>query len=182
MEHEGTEVIERTSWVGMRQRTRERQAALYADHAPGAVRFALLLTGDGELAQDLVQDAFIRVFGRFGDLREPGAFPSYLRRTIINLSNDYLRRKKLERAHVRSESTTGSTTTAGPDISSRDEMWRALQALPQRQRSAVVLRYYEDLSEQETADAMECSVGAVKSLTSRGLNALRVKIRGEIDG
>jgi RNA polymerase sigma-70 factor (sigma-E family) len=176
-----TEVLERTSWVGMRRRTRERQAELYGDHAPGAVRFAFLLTGDGELAKDLVQDAFVRVFGKFGDLRRSEAFPSYLRRTIVNLCNDYMRRKKLERANIRSQSLA-STRTEGPDISTRDEIWRALLTIPLRQRTAVILRYYEDLSEHQTADAMSCSVSAVKSLTSRALSALRLQIRGEKDG
>jgi RNA polymerase sigma factor (sigma-70 family) len=66
-----------------------------------------------------------------------------------------------------------------PDVAGREDMWRRLRTLPSRQRAALVLRYYEDLSERETADALRCSVAAVKSLTARAMSALREGIRGE---
>jgi RNA polymerase sigma factor (sigma-70 family) len=71
---------------------------LYVRHAPAALRLAFFLTGDRELAQDLVQDAFVRIAGRFGHLRTPDAFEAYLRRTIVNLFTSHLRRLRLERA------------------------------------------------------------------------------------
>ena len=73
----------------------------------------------------------------------------------------------------------GAMTSGMPDIAGREDMWRRLRTLPARQRAVLVLRYYEDLSERETADALRCSVAAVKSLTARATSALREGIRGE---
>src|SRR5438270_10702370 len=73
---------------------------LYLQHADDAVRLAYLLTGDRALAEDLVQDAFVRLAGRLVHLRDPGAFHAYLRRTVVNLSNSHFRRRKVERAYV----------------------------------------------------------------------------------
>jgi RNA polymerase sigma-70 factor (sigma-E family) len=158
------------------ERHREQHAGgrlgeLYAQHAPDAARLAYLLTGDRALAEDLVQDAFVKLFGRFRDLRNPEAFGAYLRRTIVNLSHSHFRHLRVERAYLQRE---GSTPHApGPEFGARDEMWRVLLRLPERQRAAIVLRYYEDLSEAETADALGCPTGTVKSLVSRGIDRLR---------
>jgi RNA polymerase sigma-70 factor (sigma-E family) len=158
---------------------RGRLAELYAQHAPEAARLAYLITGDRALAEDLVQEAFVRMFGRFRDLRNPDAFGPYLRTTVVNLSRSHFRHAKVERAYVERE---GSAPRPGvvPDLGAREEMWQALLRLPERQRTAVVLRYYEDLSEAETADAMRCPLGTVKSLVSRGIGRLRDEMtRGE---
>lgn len=151
-----------------------RMGELYARYAPGAARLAYLLTGDRATADDLVQEAFVRVFGRFRDLRDPGAFESYLRRTVVNLTNSHFRRLRTEREYVRRRRVERPVSI--PDIAARDEMWQALQRLPARQRTAIVLRYYEDLSEAATADALRCPVGTVKSLVSRGLERLRSEV------
>jgi RNA polymerase sigma-70 factor (sigma-E family) len=148
-----------------------RLGELYARHAPSAVRLAYLLTGDHALAQDLVQDAFVRLYGRFRDLRDPNAFPAYLRATVVNLSRSYFRRRRVERAYVERERSPSNPGSAPVDA--RYEMWEALQSLPPRQRAAIVLRFYEDLTEAETADVLRCAVGTVKSLVSRGLQRLR---------
>ena len=155
-----------------------RLAELYRRHAPEAARFAYLLTGDRALAEDLTQEAFVRMYARFRDLRNPDAFPWYLRKTVLNLARSHFRRANVERAYVRSESRV--PVSPQPDLGSREEMWQALLGLPQRQRAAIVLRYYEDLSEKDTADVMGCPVGTVKSLVSRGLERLRGDMsRGE---
>jgi RNA polymerase sigma-70 factor (sigma-E family) len=159
-----------------------RLANLYGTHSKGAVRFAYLLTGDLELAQDLTQDAFIRVFGRFGDKRAPEAFTAYLRRTIVNLARDHWRRRVLEMRHTRRERSLARPATAElPDTGLRDQLWQALYELPVRQRAVLILRHYDDLSEQQTAQVLGCSVGAVKALSTRGLSALRDQIRGDTD-
>src|SRR5438067_2468620 len=145
---------------------------LYRRHAPDAARLAYLLTGDRALAEDLVQDAFVRMFGRFRDLRNPDAFGAYLRRTIVNLANSHFRRLRVERAYVAREGAAPAAAAA-PEVGARDEMWRALLGLPERQRTAIVLRFYEDLSEAETSDVMRCPKGTVKSLVSRGIERLR---------
>src|SRR6188472_2170379 len=74
-------------------------AELYERYAPGAIRFAYLLTGDRALAEDLVQDAFVRLGGRLRHLRNPAAFESYLQRTVVNLSRSHFRHAKVERTH-----------------------------------------------------------------------------------
>ena len=147
-----------------------RLETLYAAHAPDAARLAYLLTGDRALAEDLVQEAFVRMFGRFRDLRQPEAFGAYLRKTVVNLARSHFRRKRVESTYLEKESRL-SGSAGGP--TAHDEMWDALKALKPRQRAAIVLRYYEDLTEAQTADVLGCAVGTVKSLVSRGLDQLR---------
>jgi RNA polymerase sigma-70 factor (sigma-E family) len=150
---------------------------LYLAHVDAAMRFAYLLLGEREAAQDLVQDAFVRVFGRYADLKDPNAFGPYLRRTLINLATDRRRKTALE---FQRRSLLGSTAVGElPDIVERTVMRSALSSLPTRQRAALVLRYYEDLSETQAADALGCSVTALKSLVTRGLARLRERLEGE---
>jgi RNA polymerase sigma-70 factor (sigma-E family) len=155
---------------------------MYLRHADDAVRLAYLLTGDGALAEDIVQDAFVRLAGRLVHLRDPDAFDAYLRRTVTNLSNSYFRRKRVERAYLaraRGAIVTQEDRWSGPSIEDRDALWRALGRLSQRQRVAIVLRFYEDLPERGVAEIMNCRPGTVKSLVSRGLETLRNEIEGE---
>jgi RNA polymerase sigma-70 factor (sigma-E family) len=159
-----------------------RLAELYQRHADDAVRLAYLLTGDRALAEDLVQDAFVRLAGRLVHLRDPGAFDAYLRKTVVNLSNSYFRRRKVERAYLERTQARGGDEPAawsGPSVEDRTDLWHAMAALSQRQRAALVLRFYEDLSEQSVAELLRCRPGTVKSLVSRGLETLRNEIRGE---
>jgi RNA polymerase sigma factor (sigma-70 family) len=151
---------------------------LYVRHAPGALRLAYFLAGDQELAEDLVQDAFVRIAGRFGHRRLPEGFDAYLRRTIVNLFTSHLRRRRLERAWEARH--RGPEPVAGPeDPSVRDELFQALLRLPKRQRAAIVLRYYEDLSQQDAADVMRISPRALNALVSRGMATLRKHVRSE---
>lgn len=152
-----------------------RLGELYARYAPEAARLAYLLTGDRHTAEDLMQEAFVRVFGRFRDLREPASFERYLRRTLVNLTNSRFRRLRTERAYLERRRVEPPPPSI-PDLAARDEMWGALQQLPPRQRAAIVLRFYEDLSEAQTADVLRCPVGTVKSLVSRGLARLRSEV------
>jgi RNA polymerase sigma factor (sigma-70 family) len=162
------------------RRSRERMADLYVAHAPDAFRLAYLLTGDREAAADIVQDAFVRLVGRFRDLREPQSFGPYLRSTVVNLSRDRFRRLRSERARVsRQRALRHEEGTTEPDVEARDVIGQALRSLPYRQQAALILRYYEDLSEHETAQTLRCSVSAVKALVTRGTSALREKLRGE---
>jgi len=159
-----------------------RLAELYRRHAPEAIRLAYMLTGDRQLAEDLVQDAFVKLAGRLAHLRDPGAFPAYLQRTVVNLVNSHLRRKRLERAYLRRATAEAPTTMATPDTDRRLELWADLQRLPSRQRAAVVLRIYEDLPERQVADILGCRPGTVRSLVSRGLSTLRIHVRSDGDG
>jgi RNA polymerase sigma-70 factor (sigma-E family) len=152
---------------------------LFVRHAPSATRLAYFLCGDRDLAQDLVQDAFVKVAGRFGHLRVPDAFDAYLRRTIVNLFTSHLRRLRLERAELRRERSLTTLEHRDPDPAERDAMWRALQRLPIRQRAAVVLRFYEDLSEHEAADVLGCAASALNALVRRAMATLRNEIGDE---
>lgn len=155
-------------------------ADLYERHVPAAGRFAYLLTGDLGQAEDLVQEAFVRVIGRFGHLRVPDAFEAYLRRTIVNLHTSSLRRKRVERAYLERATTEAEPSAALPDIGEREDLWHALDHLTARQRAAIVLRFYEDLSERETAELLRTSPAAVKSLVARAMETLRARIGSEM--
>jgi RNA polymerase sigma-70 factor (sigma-E family) len=152
-------------------------ADLYARYVPAGVRLAYLLTGDRHQAEDLAQEAFIRCVGRFNHLRSHAAFESYLRRAIVNLHTSGLRRRRLERAWLQREGHRVATATSLPvDVGARTDLWSALATLPARQRAALVLRFYEDLSERDTAEALGCTLAAVKSLVARGSEALRTQL------
>lgn len=149
---------------------------LYRVHSPDALRLAYLLVGDREAAADLVQDAFVRLLGRYRDLRDVDHFEAYLRKTVVNLSKDHHRKRATERSYIARHSPGEEGDHAlDPD----EELHVALLKLPERQRAAIALRYLEDLSEQQTADVMDTTVAAVKSLTQRGSATLRRHLEGE---
>ena len=150
--------------------------SLYLQHAPSALRLAYFLTGDQETARDLVHDAFVRVAGRFGYLRQPDGFDAYLRRTIVNLNASRLRRLKVERASLEREAAYPVVAVAERDPSVSEDLWRAILDLPPRQRAAIVLRFYEDLSEVQAADILRCSVKALNQLVVRAMKTLRSRI------
>ena len=153
--------------------------ALYRAHAADALRLGYLLTGDRTLAEDLVQDAFVRVLGRFHDLRNRDAFWWYLRRTIVNLSTSYFRRRGVERAWLARQGPD-QATPAPHDLGERDRLRQALMKLRPEQRAAIVLRFYEDLSEADTAEALGMPLGTVKSTVSRGLERLRHELQEDV--
>ena len=161
-----------------RRRRTERDRGLeglYRTHAPEALRLAYLLTGERALAEDLVQDAFVRVLGRFHDLRNRDAFWWYLRQTIVNLARSQFRRRRVERAWLERQQPAGSVAPLD-DLGERDRLRRALMTLRPEQRAAIVLRFYEDLSEADTAQALGVAVGTVKSMVSRGMERLRTEL------
>ena len=158
-----------------------RLAELYRAHIDGAFRLAYLLTGDRALAEDLAQDAFVRLIGRLVHVRRSGDFDAYLRATVVNLSNSYFRRRRVERRYLQRQAGLRQQNPEGPDAGTRDQMQRALSLLPKRQRTAIILRFYEDLSESQAADLMRCRPGTVSSLVSRGMETLRAVIRGARD-
>jgi len=148
---------------------------LYASHAPRARGLAFLLTGDAQLAEDLVQDCFVKLAGRVLPVSDPGA---YLRRMVVNASHSHHRKLRVRRERARDEAgVVGADTDHSPDgtdgRAERDRLLSALAGLPERQRAAVVLRHWMDLSEEQCATELGCSVGTVKSLASRGRAALR---------
>jgi len=122
------------------------------------------------------------VAGRFRHMRSAGAFDAYLRRTVVNLCMTYHRRQRTAREYARGLGARAERTEPRvglPDIETRDEIRAALAQLPIRQRAAVVLRFYADLSEQQVADALGCSVTAERSLVFRAMETLRTRIGGD---
>ena len=152
-------------------------AELYTRHVPSAIRLAFLLSGDRQQAEDLAHEAFVRCVGRFAHMRAHQAFDAYLRRAVVNLHTSGLRRTRTERAWLAKEGAAEVRRSASmPDVGAKEDLWRALATLPARQRAALVLRYYEDLSEHDTAAVLRCSLAAVKSLVARGSEALRTAV------
>lgn len=148
-------------------------AAVFNAHHRRAVRLAYLLTGDADQAEDIVADAFTKVWKQWSKGRVNDVGP-YVRRAVVNESNSKLRRRYLERREAsRQTGDDRGVRRIDDQAADHDQVWQALSRLPQRQREAVVLRYYEDLSEAETAEVLGVSVGTVKSQVSRGLTRLQ---------
>ena len=150
---------------------------LYLRFGPGGLRLAYLLIGDHQAAEDCVQEAFARVIARLGHVRTGQAFDAYLRRTIVNLTKNGWRRRSAERANaLAGRGRTEVSPAADADVVDRLTMFQAIQALPIRQRTAIVLRFYEDLPEGEIAAVMRCRPGTARSLISRGMATLRAEL------
>ena len=145
--------------------------ALLAEKGENLLRTAILLAGSRAEGEDLLQAALERVIKRWRWIR--GNPEGYLRRTLHHLAIDGWRAKQTWRARLGLLAAPEATPDTADAVDQRDRVVRLLQQLPPRQRTAVVLRFWEDLTEAETAKAMNISVGAVKSATSRGLSKLR---------
>lgn len=150
---------------------------LYERHIGPATALARLLMGDPHAAEDVAHDAFIRAAGRLGALRDPAAFEAYLRRTVVNACNARLRRLRLERAFLKRGLPPAAASP--PAFEERDRLWTAILGLPYRQRAAVALRFYEDLSEAQAAEVLRCSPRAVNALISRVMRTLREALHEE---
>jgi RNA polymerase sigma-70 factor (sigma-E family) len=155
---------------------------LYLRFGPGGLRLAYLLIGDHQAAEDCVQEAFARVIARLGHVRTGQAFDAYLRRTIVNLAKNGWRKSSTERAKAFAGTPpTQVAPAADADVVDRLTMFQAIQALPIRQRTAIVLRFYEDLPEADIAAVMRCRPGTARSLISRGMAALRSELERYTD-
>ena len=145
---------------------------LFRAHATPLLRLAILLTGDYELAEELVQEAFVRL-RRSGATPLPGTELAYLRRTVVNLSHGHHRRLRVARAKRPDDERVGPA--AEVDAVRRDEQRAVVDAvrrLPERQRDCIVLRFYADLSDTEIADALGISPGSVKTHLHRARASL----------
>ncbi|WP_061290952.1 SigE family RNA polymerase sigma factor [Herbidospora cretacea] len=157
----------------------EAISLLYEEHALGLTRLALIMLGDRESAEDVVQDSFLGLHRRWRLLRDPAAALPYLRSSVLNNARSTLRRRRLPSWFAGAyDPPVWSAESAALLGAERREVLEALHRLPRRQREALVLRYYAELSEEEAAHAMGVSRGTVKSTTSRALDALG-RILGE---
>ena len=143
---------------------------------PRLVRTAYLLCGDSHEAHDLVQVTLMRVHRRWRSIERTDLPQAYARRILINLAASFWRRRL--RAPLVALSAVGERgePDAAAAFADRAELWEAVMALPPRTRAVLVLRYFEDLTEAETAAALGCSVGSVKSQASRGIARLRSEL------
>jgi RNA polymerase sigma-70 factor (sigma-E family) len=152
----------------------EAVTALYQTHYAALVRTAAVLVGDFATAEDVVQDSFIATHRAWSRLRDTSSALPYLRRSVINKSRSVLRHRVVADRHppaLAPELPSAEESTLA--VVERSAVLAALDALPSRQREVVVLQYYADLSEAETAAALGISKGAVKSHAARAKDCLR---------
>jgi RNA polymerase sigma-70 factor (sigma-E family) len=148
--------------------------ALYSANYRSLVRLSTLLVRDVGTAEEVVQDAFVAMHSAWRRLRDPEKALSYLRQSVVNRSRSVLRhRAVVEKYAPKGLPDAPSAENGAITEIERTEVIKALGELPTRQREALVLRYYADLSEAEIASTMGISRGAVKSHTARGMAALR---------
>jgi RNA polymerase sigma-70 factor (sigma-E family) len=140
---------------------------------PALLRTAYLLTGDRHLAEDLAQTALEKAAVAWGRVRRADDVDAYVRRILVNTHLSRFRRRRVVEVLER-ETPEVPSTDSSHRIALRDELLRALATLPKRQCAVVVLRYWEDLSEAQTAAVMGCSVGTVRSQAYKALAKLRV--------
>ena len=144
-------------------------------------RTAYLLCGDWYLADDLVQETLARAYSHWRKVQRADSPSAYVRRILINESRRSWRRNRNVTVHPDVDLADITAVDMSDEVVNRDELLQALQSLPARQRATVVLRFLEGLSERETAAALGCSEGTVKSQTSRALIKLKsVLKRGDI--
>lgn len=139
--------------------------ALYAERRVALVRLAYLLTSDREVAEEVVHDALLALRPRWDDIADP---PAYLRTAVVNRCRSWLRRQRTARAY-RPPPAEDARLVA-------DELWDALATLDERRRTAIVLRFYEDLPDAAIAEVLGCRPATVRTLVHRGLHALRKEI------
>lgn len=155
----------------------EQVAALFDEHRAGLCRLAALLLGDRAAAEEVVQEAFLRTFAGWRRVRQPERALGYLRAAVVNQCRSRARRRVTEDRGNRTVWAAEAGRVAH-DVWSGDEaaesirVLAAIRALPPRQREAVVLRYYADLSEADMAAALGCSAGTVKSQLAKARASL----------
>jgi|HubBroStandDraft_1064217.scaffolds.fasta_scaffold48347_2 RNA polymerase sigma-70 factor (sigma-E family) len=166
-----------------KDRARQEFEGFVSESGADLLRTAYLVVWDLPSAEDLVQECLFQVAKRWPRVRVMDHPTAYARRILFNLALDDSRHRSRRQAELdgRDQAALESRTDLGAArqmrlVESSSELTDAVAALPPRQRAALVLRYFEDLSEAETADLLGCSVGTVKSTTSRALARLRQKL------
>jgi RNA polymerase sigma-70 factor (sigma-E family) len=171
-----------------RSRTRDTRdadfAAYLAARQPSLLRTAYLLTGNRHDAEDLVQTAFAKLYLSWDKVRSQGSMDGYVRRILVNEHNSLWRRAWKRREHIADDTALHALHDPHEDVPDEGvgaALWEVVQTLPRKARAVVVLRYYEELSEAETAAVLGISVGTVKSQASRALAALRTRAPQTLD-
>lgn len=163
----------------MAKRSRDRVsgfAELVEARSTALLRLAYAVVGDHQLAQDLLQEALVKVYVAWPHLRAPSSTEAYARRTIVTTAISWRRRRSFHEPPVDVVPDAEGDGDQSDRLATHDVLWEQVRGLPPRQRAALVLRYYEDLSEAETAELMGCSTGTVKSQLSVALGKLRERV------
>jgi RNA polymerase sigma-70 factor (sigma-E family) len=165
-----------------RSEARDAEFTAYlAARQPSLLRTAYLLTGDRHQAEDVLQTALAKLYLSWDKVRDRGSLDGYVRRILVNENNSLWRRAWKRREHATDDVPESAPHHDAYDEGTADELWRLVQTLPRKARAVVVLRYYEQLTEAETADVLGISTGTVKSQTSRALATLRERTPAVLD-
>jgi RNA polymerase sigma-70 factor (sigma-E family) len=143
------------------------------------LRTAYLLTGNTPAAEELVQDTLVRLYPKWHLVAAADVPIAYVRRSLANGFVNERRRPASREIALDVLPERREPRDAGAELADRDEVWRLLRTLPNRQRAALVMRYFHDLPDDEIADALGCRAGTVRSLISRGLASLREQSAGQ---
>ena len=157
-------------------------AGAHREHYAQLVRLASLLLDDVGSCEEVVQDAFVRVWQQGAELRSPDKLPAYLRSAVLNGARSRLRRRLVQRRHLATVPPPGAHRAAEDDALATDPdraVLEALRRLPDRQREVLVLRYYLDLPEAEIAATLGISAGSVKTHAHRGLATLAARLEDD---
>ena len=161
----------------MRTQDKDAEFAAYMTaRQPSLLRTAYLLTGDRHTAEDLVQTALAKLYLSWDRVQRRELVDGYVRRILVNEHNSLWRRAWKRKELSSDVLPDHQAVTDSPDDGRSAALWEFVQTLPRKQRAVVVLRYYEELSEAETADALGISVGTVKSQASRALASMRARV------
>ena len=140
-------------------------------------RYAVMLTGDRHSAEDLVQETMVRAQLKWRKVSRADAPEQYVKRMMVNLYLDWQRGSWWKRVLVRADAGAGlGVPDTAEGSADRDVIWQALSHLPRQQRAALVLRFYEDLSDAEIAEVLGCTVGTARGYVSKALTALRARL------
>jgi RNA polymerase sigma-70 factor (sigma-E family) len=178
--HEHAGAAEQHTATGPEWNADRAVTELYSEHYRALVRLAAMLVRDTQTAEEVVQDAFVAMHGGWQRLRDNDKALAYLRQAVVNRSRSVLRhRAVIDKNMQKAPPDMPSAEHGALVLLERHAVIAALRGLPERQREAIVLRYYADLSEAEIAASMGISRGAVKSHTFRGMTALRAALEQE---
>ena len=167
---------------GMRTQGKDVEfRAFYESEGRRVRELAVFLVGDRQLAADLAQEAFLRTYRAWNRIRKSDPGP-YVRRALVNLCKNSHRRRAIEKKHWGAAPSGGATLSPAASIDERLTVTDALQSLPPMRRAAVLLRYYEDLTDEQIAVVLDRPLGTVKSDIRRSLEQLRPLLDERIGG
>ena len=171
--------VERGAGAAMTTRDRDAEFTAYMSaRQPSLLRTAYLLTGDRHTAEDLVQTALAKLYLSWDKVQRRELVDGYVRRILVNEHNS-LWRRSWKRRETSTDEPPEHQALDRHDHGESAALWEFVQTLPRKQRAVIVLRYYDDLSEAETADLLGISVGTVKSQASRALAAMRSRVHDQ---